>query len=151
MKNLSVLIIALSAIFIHSTPIAKETIPAGPSEKLAAELRCMELNLYYEARGEGRAGLIAVGHVTLNRKKNKNFPNTICGVVYQPWQFSWVKTQKVSKNKQVPEHIREIAYKLVVTKTIADNTGGALFFHNYTVGPFNRKFKKIIGNHIFYS
>jgi spore germination cell wall hydrolase CwlJ-like protein len=151
MKKLLVLIIAVSATFINSTPIANESPDLGPSEELAAELRCMELNLYYEARGEGKAGMLAVGHVTLNRAKSKNFPNTICGVVYQPWQFSWVKTKKVPKNKRVPKHIREIAYKLVVEKKYPDNTAGSLFFHNHTVGPFDGKFKKTIGNHIFYS
>ena len=33
---------------------------------LAEEQNCLALNLYWEARGEGRSGMIAVGWVVLN-------------------------------------------------------------------------------------
>jgi spore germination cell wall hydrolase CwlJ-like protein len=121
------------------------------SSELSAELRCMELNLYHEARGESKAGILAVGHVTLNRVSDRRFPNTICNVVYQKHQFSWVRTNKKANKTKVPKRIREITYKLVVLKTYKDNTKGSLFFHNHTVNPaWGKKPRVVIGEHIFY-
>ena len=50
----------------------------------------MALNMYHEARGEGRLGMLAVGWVVLNRMADKSYPGTVAGVVYQGCQFSWV-------------------------------------------------------------
>ena len=43
---------------------------------------CLAEAIYFEARGEPLLGRIAVGVVILNRVKEKQFPNTICGVVH---------------------------------------------------------------------
>ena len=55
---------------------------------------CVALTMYWEARGEGRKGMLAVGSVVLNRVDDDRFPDSACGVVYQggetpPCQFSW--------------------------------------------------------------
>jgi spore germination cell wall hydrolase CwlJ-like protein len=47
------------------------------------ELRCLARNIFFESRGEPRAGKVAVGVVTLNRVEDPRFPNTVCGVVKQ--------------------------------------------------------------------
>ena len=44
---------------------------------------CLARNIYFEARNEPFAGQFAVAMVTLNRVHDKQFPNTICKVVYQ--------------------------------------------------------------------
>ena len=44
---------------------------------------CMADNIYFEARNQGTAGWSAVASVTLNRVKDKRFPNTVCEVVKQ--------------------------------------------------------------------
>ena len=48
-----------------------------------AELHCLALNNYFEARGESTTGQRAVANVVLNRVKHKGFPDTICAVVKQ--------------------------------------------------------------------
>ena len=55
----------------------------------ADELKCLALNIYFEARGEPESGQLAVGHVVM-------FPGTVCGVIQQGGalrrhrcQFSW--------------------------------------------------------------
>lgn len=63
---------------------------SGTPKATTAELRCLANNMYYEARGEGTMGMIAVGQVTINRVVHRGWRDTICGVVYQPKQFSWV-------------------------------------------------------------
>lgn len=46
--------------------------------------------VYSEARGESYKGQVAVAAVVLNRVKDSRFPNTIAGVIYQPWAFTAV-------------------------------------------------------------
>ena len=47
------------------------------------ERRCLSTAIYFEARGEPVRGQIAVAQVILNRVRSPQFPQTICGVVYQ--------------------------------------------------------------------
>lgn len=49
----------------------------------ATELECLATNVYFEARDQDVIGQRAVAHVTLNRVKSPDFPNTICDVVKQ--------------------------------------------------------------------
>ena len=65
------------------------------------QLTCLALNVYFEARGEPRAGQLAVAEVTMNRVASPHYPNTICEVVFQKnWDplrkryvgaFSWTE------------------------------------------------------------
>ena len=51
---------------------------------------CLAKNIYFESGNQPLAGKVAVAHVTLNRVKNFQFPNTICSVVYQAqWKLNW--------------------------------------------------------------
>ena len=49
----------------------------------AAEERCLDEAIYFEARGESEAGQAAVAQVVLNRVESGHYPASICGVVYQ--------------------------------------------------------------------
>lgn len=53
------------------------------------EKKCIREALYYEARGESLEGMQAVLSVIKNRKNAKGFPNTFCGVIHSPKQFSY--------------------------------------------------------------
>ncbi len=57
-------------------------IDGGPLTSTRA-LDCLSDAVYYEARGESRAGQEAVAQVVLNRVRHPGFPNSICGVVFQ--------------------------------------------------------------------
>ena len=48
-----------------------------------ADAECLAKNIYFEAGVESTAGKLAVANVTINRAANKNYPNTICGVVQE--------------------------------------------------------------------
>lgn len=48
------------------------------------EIWCLAEAVYFEAKGEPLSGKIAVAQVVLNRVNSPQFPNTVCGVVYQP-------------------------------------------------------------------
>lgn len=66
-------------------------------------LDCMIRNVYMEARGEDLKGKMLVASVVINRSKDQHYPSTICGVVYQPHQFSW------TSNKKVISHFHKIS------------------------------------------
>lgn len=53
--------------------------PAGSG----AEWECLTEALYFEARGESLAGVVAVAEVILNRVDSADYPDTVCGVVGQ--------------------------------------------------------------------
>ena len=56
---------------------------------------CLAQNMYYEARNQGSAGILAVTAVVFNRVRDSRFPNTICEVIKQgPTRESW-KTRKI--------------------------------------------------------
>ncbi|WP_158044475.1 cell wall hydrolase [Skermanella pratensis] len=58
---------------------------------------CLARNIYFEARGESSRGQYAVAAVTLNRVREKRWPDGICGVVYQSKQFSWTISRPMSR------------------------------------------------------
>lgn len=54
------------------------------------ELELLARAVYSEARGESFKGEVAVAAVILNRVRHSIFPDTIEGVIFQPWQFTAV-------------------------------------------------------------
>ena len=98
-----------------------------------AELACLALNVYHEARSESATGQAAVAHVTLNRARSRAFPGDICGVVTQQaggrCQFSWVcdGAPTAPRNAKAYEKALRIATR-ALTGAAPDPTGGATYF-----------------------
>ncbi len=116
----------------------------------ASEHICLASNIYHEARGESLAGQLGVAFVTLNRMKNKRFPDTICGVVYQGqhytnWrgdpipvknkcQFSWYcdgKSDRMYDQNSWRKSL-DIAKDVLLSKT-TDPTNGATHYYNHNI------------------
>lgn len=121
-----------------------------------AQIQCLAKNMYYEARGEGTAGMQAVGHVVMNRVESGKFPSTPCSVVYQKTkstcQFSWVCSRKSGVNREQYNTALTLA-RSIYFGTSSDITRGALYFHASYAKPYwSRVFRRTIkiGNHIFY-
>lgn len=127
------------------------------------QLFCLALNIYFEARGESTAGQYAVADVTLNRVEAKEFPDTICDVVYQcrkanSCQFSWVHERKNPKNPRISEreawHDAQLyAVEIARWNIMRGITDGATYFHaDYSKPYWRHKFHKTvqIGSHKFY-
>ena len=55
------------------------------------EQDCLANAVYFEARGESLEGQLAVAEVVLNRARSGRYPTTLCAVVTQPAQFSFVR------------------------------------------------------------
>jgi spore germination cell wall hydrolase CwlJ-like protein len=119
---------------------------------LNAALLCLALNIYYEANTEPLEGKYAVALVTLNRVNSEIYPNKVCTVVYQPYQFSWTLEQKPAPSGPGWLEAKRVA-KVVLKGWVPDITDGATHYHNDTVKPkWSHKLKKIktIGKHTFY-
>ena len=129
------------------------------ARSLHAEQQCLALAMYWEARGEGRHGMIAVGWTILNRAGSDHFPATPCAVVYQggersPCQFSWWCDGKSDRprDRYSWTWARIIAADLLVDPP-RDPTNEALFYHSISIPvPWTRTRVRTarIGNHVFY-
>ena len=54
------------------------------------DIDCLSTNMYFEARGDGYAGMYATSLVVMNRVVDVRYPNTVCEVVKQgPVKESW--------------------------------------------------------------
>lgn len=118
------------------------------------EIKCLAENIYYESRGESLAGKLAVAKVTLNRAEHPKFPDTICGVVHAPAQFSWTRdrTLRAQPKKAGPwQEALNIATDAYYSGLKELDNFKAISFHNLSVNPgWNLKRVAKIGNHIFY-
>lgn len=133
---------------------AQENVPDPVHPKTIQELSCMELAIYHEANNQPKSGQLAVANVIVNRTENKMFPDDICSVVKQKYkgrcEFSFVCVPNWTKVR-VPDHIREMAFDIVVNRKREDNTNGALFFHHISLPEWDGLKKvKVIADHIFY-
>jgi spore germination cell wall hydrolase CwlJ-like protein len=133
----------------------------GRIEVSAEERYCLAQAIYFEAGMQNPDEQRAVGDVVLNRMQDERFPDTICGVIHQGGeaargrcQFSWW-CDGLSDETVQPERwaLAQQSADEVLSGEYADETDGALFFHNKSVRPsWSRKLEKtaVLGAHIFY-
>jgi spore germination cell wall hydrolase CwlJ-like protein len=125
----------------------------GAPGALDAETRCLAGAVYFESKGESLPGQLAVARVVLARTKSGRFPSSICGVVFQKSQFSFVRGGRMPAIDTGGAHWRNA---VAISQIALDNSWkspveGALFFHARYVSP-GWKLKRIgsIDNHVFY-
>ncbi len=119
---------------------------------LDSELRCLAGAVYFESRGESLVGQLAVAHVVINRAQSGRFPKSLCGVVHQRSQFSFVRGGKMPAVREGAQWSNAIAIAQIARDGSWKNRApGALFFHARYVSPGWRKTRVAqIDNHIFY-
>ncbi len=124
---------------------------ARPAD-MDAELRCLAGAVYFESRGESLPGQLAVAHVVINRANSGRFPKSLCGVVHQPSQFSFVRGGKMPAIREGAQWNNAVAIAQIARDGSWKNQApGALFFHARYVSPGWRKTRVAsIDNHIFY-
>lgn len=118
------------------------------------ELECLAAGVYFESKGEPLAGQLAVGQVIANRANSRGrFPSTICGVLMQRGQFSFVRGGRwPAVNRNSLSWRNAVAIARIVDADLHDSAAArALFFHARRVSPGWRKTRvAMIGNHVFY-
>src|SRR3989344_5472612 len=60
---------------------------------------CLAENLYHEARGEITGAKYLIGMITLARVADPKWPATVCSVVAEDRQFSWVLDHKLATKR----------------------------------------------------
>lgn len=127
------------------------------------ELNCMAMNIYREAAGEPFEGKVAVAQVTMNRVNHKDFPKSVCSVVYEKnvfmkkviCQFSWYcsnSTRARPVNSMAYEESYEVAKKVMLENFRLESVADAVYFHSDSISPnWDYKLVTKIGAHIFYT
>lgn len=114
----------------------------------AQELELLARAVYSEARGESFLGQVAVAAVILNRVAHPDFPNTIAGVIYQPWAITAVNDGQFWLP---PNQTAYMAAKQALNGV--DPTNGALYYYNPITATNqwirSRQILIRIGNHVF--
>jgi len=142
-----------------------------------ADADCLAKNIYFEAGVESTAGKLAVANVTINRKLNKSYPNTICGVVQEGihyydaklkdhvpvrdrCQFSWYCDGRLDipnegRTWRSAQTLAVIVLESHYDEDLIDITDGATHYHANWMKkyPYWSKTKRVmasIDRHIFY-
>ena len=127
----------------------------------------MALTMWGEARGDGEAGMRAVGHVIDNRRRTgapgRGF---VTDTVSEAWQFScWNagdpnhraileidRLPAQSHDRRMWRRARQLADEILAGRS-RDPTGGALFYHTEAVAPAWSQGVPVasrIGRHLFF-
>lgn len=138
----------------------------APSEiamaQLLAERQCLAEVMYYEARGEGLEGQMAVAEVVFHRMRSGAYPGSICGVVFEggqekrSCQFSFVCNGDMdrTKNGRAWSEAKLLAAKIMTGAIpLGDITDDATSYHAVSVEPgwAGHLIRTVqIGNHVFY-
>jgi hypothetical protein len=158
----------VAAPVLQPTAIIPPLVAAAPPFVLkgnAADARqavkCLAQAIYFEAGFQPIEGQRAIAQVILNRVRDKHFPDTVCGVVYEGWkrrtgcQFSFVCDGSLWRRPPNEEEVasaEKIALDALNGYVVA-TVGTATHYHTRKVDPYwNDSMVKTaqIGDHIFY-
>ncbi|NSW85227.1 MAG: cell wall hydrolase [Syntrophobacteraceae bacterium] len=123
--------------------------------------------IYGEARGEGIEGMIAVGHVILNRCDAGGYGEGLKGVILRRRQFScfnsgdpnFIKLTQPELHDDAISVCRDVARRLLEMsqeeRKADDPTHGATHYHAASIRPYWTKslrmvFCRRIGGHLFW-
>lgn len=129
--------------------------------QMTAELICLAMAVYFEARSEPILGQAAVAQVVLNRVESDKYPSTICGVVTQGGtrryrcQFSYYCDGKSEEPKdQVAWRRAKVIARLTYEGALHPDIHDATHYHAVYVKPYWKNSLQLtatIGHHRFYS
>ena len=126
-----------------------------------AESHCLAQAIYFEARSEPVEGQLAVAQVVMNRVKNRHYPNSICGVVFQNermrnrCQFSFACDGKSDNPREARAWNLAARISFVaMSENWQDITNEATHYHATYVQPYwTKSMEKTAsyGQHLFYT
>jgi N-acetylmuramoyl-L-alanine amidase len=129
--------------------VAAQPMPAT----IDRELECLAASVYFESKSEPLEGQLAVAEVVLNRASSGRFPATVCGVVFQRAQFSFVRGNgfpPIKRGSAAWTKAVKIA-QIAMAEQWRSEAAEALFFHANHVRPnWGKTRVATLGNHIFY-
>lgn len=122
--------------------------------KIDRETECLAASVYFESKSEPLEGQLAVAEVVMNRAKSGgHFPPSICSVVFQKGQFSFVHGggfPPINRGGVMWKTAVAIA-QIALNDAWDSRASNALYFHARRVAPgWNRVRVAQLGNHVFY-
>ena len=108
------------------------TILGGEADHLVSrDLQCLADAVYWETRGVEAQGASLVADVVMNRVDHSHFPDTVCAVVHQPYQFA----PALRRNAPIlePDAYEDSMSIAIDAYTAQYRDHDALFFVNYTM------------------
>lgn len=122
--------IPINGVSLHELPVFNDGDP---------EVQCLAENIYHEARNQSIEGMTAVAAVTINRMKSVDYPNTICEVIYEPYQFSWtIYGKEVRIDNAVDATAWDVSQdiaKKVLHEGVPYDMMGVYYYHADYVNP----------------
>jgi spore germination cell wall hydrolase CwlJ-like protein len=141
---------------IASKPFVLE----GPPSERERAVHCLTAAIHYEAASESQAGMEAVAQVVLNRVRHRDYPKSVCGVVFQGserrtgCQFTFTCDGSLMRPASAAAWTRARAVaEQALNGAVMPAVGAALNYHAVYVRPrWSPALDKVarIGAHIFY-
>jgi spore germination cell wall hydrolase CwlJ-like protein len=148
-----------SRVVVQLSPSVR-AVQASLSSTDQEQVHCLAQNMYFEAGNQGEEGMAAVTDVVFNRLHKPEFPGSVCEIITQHNQFSWVEDGKdhVMADNAAAESAYRIALQAWKDQPMhykpkhEDFTGGATRYHAWYVSPKWKRWVESarIGAHIFY-
>ncbi len=123
---------------------------------LDAEGQCLATAIYFESRGEPLQGQLAVADVVMNRAQSGQYPTSLCGVVKQKAQFSFVRGggrfPAVDAGCEAWARAQAIARIALQQKAVALPSDVLWYHADYVAPSWGGRLTRVdkIGAHIFY-
>jgi N-acetylmuramoyl-L-alanine amidase len=117
-----------------------------------AEYECLAGAVYFESKGEPLKGQLSVAEVIINRSQSGRFPKSLCGVVKQRHQFSFIRAGRFPPIPKASLAWKKAVAVIAMNDLAEGGAPDALFFHAKYVSPRWKRLKRVatVGNHIFY-
>lgn len=161
-KFISWFLFGLALFFIPDNTSIHKSAPKPIQVVHKSERDCMVEALYFEGRNLSLQELQAIADVIINRVNHPRFPDSICKVVQQPWQFSYLnnkedKIQNILEQKHKISSILDRKALDMIEKIVDDRLYSgklssrilpetALFYHTKDMRKYpkwSKKMKKV--------
>jgi spore germination cell wall hydrolase CwlJ-like protein len=123
------------------------------TDTLDREHECLAGAVYFESKGEPLEGQLAVAEVIMNRAASGRFPPSLCSVVFQRGQFSFVRRGDMPP---IPRSSRAWQEAVAVSRIARDGlwkdvVPNAMYFHAARVSTdWGKQRVARLGHHVFY-
>jgi spore germination cell wall hydrolase CwlJ-like protein len=139
-----------------SRTLADMVVSYASTETPDREQECLAGAVFFEARSESLEGQLAVAEVVINRANSGRYPTSLCAVITQKAQFSFIRAGKFPPIARHTEAWRKaVAVAHIARQKLADRVApGVLWYHADYVAPvWRHNLTRVakIGVHIFYS
>ena len=145
---------------VQAAPVAGQPLKTlvaahGTGPALDAEGNCLATAVYFESMGESLEGQLAVAQVVINRARSGKYPTTLCAVVKQKAQFSFVRAgqfPRVDAGCEAWRKAQAIA-RIASAEMAKVIPTDVLWYHaDYVAPSWGRRLARVekIGAHIFY-